>query len=630
MADSLGPMLSSLVYLYCLLVAVVLGVDDVCDVRQLESVTQGLKYDSQSLSQCQQIILQLQNCQAEDARVQRLLNQLYYRAGIIQLSLSQDMKAIDSFEQVVSNKKNDESFCQLAKNRLDKLYIEFGLWDKVDSNQPLKERFQQLNASVFPGWEAKREWSIIDNELHEMLEISPYSFSTRTLYGDVLSWRLSGDMDISTAHEIIKNYEVLSDKYMTKLTLDKRLALHHSIAVIQLFIINTEPTHLRKCLAVDMDYEPCRRLTLLNTKLNKINPSRSQVLDPETYSFGDANSKAMIDWDKIIRFYLKDKKPCSRLPSEFKFENNYKLIMHIASESIEQMLNGGFVKSAKYTSKHAITDFHKFIDTILCQAAVESATNKETAAPFCKKAMKEILTTEESRTFEEFVNKGQSVPEELLTKVWNSYPHLAYYSIQTILEKGKRIPITVQDQLYKFYHDHKLYNSENKYIRNQLNMINSMVQERRQKQQQEQKRQQQQWFFNQNQNQHQQHQQRPPPQPNSPKTDIDYYKILDIPKTASTKEIRGAYLDFTKKYHPDKQGQLSEEEENKIHEKMSTINEAYETLSNEEKRKEYDIARSRPAGGQPRPNMFRHDGQNQRGNPFQYGNNFKVNYGFRG
>lgn len=621
-------MLSSLVYLYCFLVAVVIGLDDVCDLRRLESVTQGLKYDSESLSQCHQIILQLKNCHDEDVRVQHLLNQLYYRAGIIQLSLSQDLKAIDSFEQVVSNKKNDESFCQLAKNRLDKLYIEFGLWDKLDSNQSLRERFQQLNASVFAGWEAKREWSIIDNELREMLEIAPYSFSTRTFYSDVLFWRLSKDMDISIAHEIIKNYELLLDKYMTKLTLDKRLALHHSIAVIQLFIINTEPTHLRKCLAVDMDYEPCRKLTLLNTKLNKINPSRSQVLDPETYSFGDVNSKAIIDWDKIIRFYLKDKKPCSRLPSEFKFDNNYSLIMHIASVSIGQIFNDDLVKGAKHTPKHVITDFHKFIDTILCQAAFQSATNKEIAAPFCKKAIKEVLTTDESKAFEDFVNKGQSLPEELLTKLWNSYPHLAYHLIQTTLDKNKRIPVTVQDQLYKFYNDRRLYNSENKYIKNQLNVINSLVQERRQKQQQEQKKQQQQWFFNQN--QHQQHQQRPPPQSNGPRTDKDYYKILDIPKTANSKEIRKAYLDFTKKYHPDKQGQLSEEEENKIHEKMSAINEAYETLSNEEKRKEYDIARSRPAGGQARPNMFRHDDQNQRGNPFQYGNNFKVNYGFRG
>lgn len=64
---------------------------------------------------------------------------------------------------------------------------------------------------------------------------------------------------------------------------------------------------------------------------------------------------------------------------------------------------------------------------------------------------------------------------------------------------------------------------------------------------------------------------------------IDYYKILEIPKTASDKEIKKAYRKLARKYHPDVN---TNDESAKV--KFQQINEANEVLSDSEKRNKYD------------------------------------------
>ncbi len=63
----------------------------------------------------------------------------------------------------------------------------------------------------------------------------------------------------------------------------------------------------------------------------------------------------------------------------------------------------------------------------------------------------------------------------------------------------------------------------------------------------------------------------------------DYYKILSIDKSATAKEIKQAYRRLARKHHPDiNPGDKSSEDKFKI------INEAYEVLSNTDKRQKYD------------------------------------------
>lgn len=68
----------------------------------------------------------------------------------------------------------------------------------------------------------------------------------------------------------------------------------------------------------------------------------------------------------------------------------------------------------------------------------------------------------------------------------------------------------------------------------------------------------------------------------------DYYEVLGVEKTATADEIKKAYRKLAKKYHPDANSDNKEEAEKKFKE----IAEAYEVLSDEGKRKQYDNFRT--------------------------------------
>jgi curved DNA-binding protein len=79
----------------------------------------------------------------------------------------------------------------------------------------------------------------------------------------------------------------------------------------------------------------------------------------------------------------------------------------------------------------------------------------------------------------------------------------------------------------------------------------------------------------------------------------DYYETLGVSKTASEDEIRSGFRKLARKYHPDVAKDKASAEE-----KFKQINEAYEVLSDPEKRKKYDQLGAnwnQPGGFQPPP-----------------------------
>ena len=90
----------------------------------------------------------------------------------------------------------------------------------------------------------------------------------------------------------------------------------------------------------------------------------------------------------------------------------------------------------------------------------------------------------------------------------------------------------------------------------------------------------------------------------------DYYDTLGVSKTATDDEIKSAFRKLARKHHPD-----VAKDKKAAEEKFKQINEAYEVLSDPEKRKKYDQLGAnwnQPGGFQPPPGW----GQQQPGGGF--------------
>ena len=89
----------------------------------------------------------------------------------------------------------------------------------------------------------------------------------------------------------------------------------------------------------------------------------------------------------------------------------------------------------------------------------------------------------------------------------------------------------------------------------------------------------------------------------------DHYRVLGVPRRAEHDQIRRAYLEAARRWHPDRQRDKPVAEAERAEQSMRQVNEAWAVLGNRERRAAYDrqVAPQAPVSG-TRPGMETIDG----------------------
>ena len=256
--------------IYSIILPALISATKSCDLDELQKLNKNLKVDTESLTKYQWIAGQLEhNCLTAELEsenitdVIQLANQVYYKIGLIQMSNDQHLRAIDVFEKIIIDETYRDSFGRLAEKRLQELYMDFGMWDKVHQKNENYEKYLSLNETIRKKILSKDV--SVEKDISELLRITPYDINMLSTHIDVLFHKLADEIDISLAAAIILDYETILDKHLATLSLDSRLSIHYIISVLQTFVLNSDASfNLRKCLSIDMDYDKCKRLSLIH------------------------------------------------------------------------------------------------------------------------------------------------------------------------------------------------------------------------------------------------------------------------------------------------------------------------------------------------------------------------------
>ena len=98
---------------------------------------------------------------------------------------------------------------------------------------------------------------------------------------------------------------------------------------------------------------------------------------------------------------------------------------------------------------------------------------------------------------------------------------------------------------------------------------------------------------------------------------MDYYKILEVSENADILKIKKQYRKLAMKYHPDRNAG-----DERAAKKFREITEAYEVLSNEKKRKEYDYKRKNERNPKKNKNNKENFKSKSSQNNFTFGKEF--------
>lgn len=506
---------------------------------------------------------------AGDVEFSAILAKTWYRKAIVNLSLGKDSNAINDLERSMTWDPNNAA---VKKNLLD-LLVKYGNRDKLKGLGALINPKDPLYSSALDQIHRIEELEHSGDleKLGEAIIISPFDAQLRERRIQLIHDKIKSSDGIAEQNalfaDLINDYTV-----MIKVNPAIKSENWNTLSNINLFGLGEYSTALnanKKCLHYDMDNANCK----MNSKLlNKYSSILTQLSHQREYyaSLQENNDEKLeleaIDIKDLATSLTKQDKFLKIRRVNEQFKTNLDFILHKAKEFNDEF-------NLKYNQLEM---------TIYTTLAMDAILRHDSA----------MLKTYGKKLPED------SLPRSLIKidKALHSKEFHQAHQMITQLPKNMQKCSFVSKRLEK-------------------------IQEHNQQQQHQQRQHRQRQY----QQQQQQHHQRPPSKPKN-----DYYAILNIDKTADEREIKKAYREASKLYHPDKyKGDLSPEE---VEDKMTQINMAYEVLSDPKSRKDYDL------GIDPNDHESQHQHNHQRqqrytqhagGNPFGgFGNGgFQFHFG---
>lgn len=582
-----------------------------------------------------------------------LLPKIYYKKGLIDLFLGKETKAIADFKNCLTY---DDSM-SLAKVRLLKLYLVHGKYKEIEEFK--HEQFKNAKFTSFINSNSEiqtllkeseqaqndiadiqklikdRQYGDCINKVSLIISVSP---SNSDLYKMRIQCYINAALlnqkqkplesnenvqEINLRKDLASNLipDYLTLEQLNPLTIDNYLTLS-GLYFFGLDEPDNAAKHIRRGLHFDMDDKSLKQYSLFfkrNEKLLKLvrkfkiynewlfkgaEVSEEEKIGPNYITKSDAEALTQALFEEKPNMPARD---IRNLYNGQEFRNNFEFFSYLDKQFNEKFFGG---TSGDWKSKLGLKKTqgkHHLINGLvldLNQFACESyllIRKSALAKPYCTAALK-IEKQNEDISLE---TSGDYISDFLPAMVFD----IQQYIKSKDLGKLK--------QFYdKFNNNEKLKQVE--LFTKFYNKIEKLLQKQQQERQQQQFRQQQQQQrqYQQQQRQYQQ-QMRQNSQPKN-----NYYKTLGIAKDASSRDIKTAYRNLVKQYHPDKyKGDDAEQ-------KMAEINKAYEVLSSDELRQRYDQGDdpNDPAGAGGGSGYGGGGGPGPGFNPFQNGG-FQFNFG---
>jgi curved DNA-binding protein CbpA len=561
------------------------------------------------------------------------INNIKFKHGIINLILKREKLAFNDFQSCIINNYNNEKFIH---NGCFEKYFNIGLkFGKIDllldniieleGNDDYKlfnkERFNDFKFEIikykekFIGIEQSIENKDWDQCISRCEELQIIGTNDDKLIRYKIECLKNDDIKFKEFDEKIR---IISEEYNKLVNFEIneiRLGDFVKFAEIELFgisgIFNSDSEKIiRNCLKIDNDFQECRDLNRINLKFGKIMKLIKEVFN--YYSFIYSDTTEAIDaerfkdvelekekWEELFQllFDKNNKVKVNRLDQRAfenlgvndidKFNNNFEIIIELF---IGIFKNDGF-KEEDIVKSQFIKDLFKI--------SKESYFQTNNYKKYKNSILKHKYYSDDNKNNKDVIDIAIELDNYIKKKNFNKAQELL-----GSISKNLRM---------------------SKIIKEREENINEFMRKNQQQQQQ------QQYYYQ------QQQQQQRPTKPFTPKN--DYYKILGVSKDADENEIKKAYRQKMRENHPDKvkqqlkkegKAELSEEE---IETRVAEINNAYEILSDAEKRDNYDRHGedpNDPENVQQRQQHQQQQHQQQRGQTKFYFNNGAGFGGFEG